>query len=75
MATVKRPPTRRASITLMIVGLLAMLFVLVSAYITLARFDRVTIQEYGRSKNIDEAIDSINDLIRSKLREQFVDAT
>ncbi|MCH7871613.1 MAG: hypothetical protein IID33_07915, partial [Planctomycetes bacterium] len=74
MATVKRKPTRRASITLMIVGLLAMLFVLVSAYITLARFDRVTGLKYERAQHVDQAIDSINDLVLSKMRDQFVDA-
>lgn len=74
MATHKRKPAKRATITLMVVGLLAMLFVIVSAYITLARHDHASRVQLKRAQNLDGAIDSINDLLRSLMVQQFVDA-
>ncbi len=51
----------------MIVGLLAMLFMLVSAYITLARFDRKTMRQIGRGKEIEKIVDGLNDVVRAQL--------
>ncbi len=59
--------SRRATVLLMIVGLLAMLFMLVTAYITLARFDRVVGQQVTRGEQIEEMLGSLEDVMVSQL--------
>lgn len=44
----------------MIVGLLAMLFIIVSTYIVMARFDRQTIGLAARGSQVGQIIDSVN---------------
>lgn len=65
---------RRATILLMVVGMLAMLFIIVSAYITLSRFDRVTIARFERAQTVENVVDSINALALSMMRQQLADA-
>lgn len=64
---------RRGTILLMIVGLLAMLFMLVTAYITLARFDRLTVQQAAKGADIESALDGVNELLTDWLA-QHADA-
>ncbi len=59
---------------LMVVGLLAMLFVIVTAYITLARSDRLAATRVESGRDLNAIIDSIEDLFRSMMRDQLVDA-
>lgn len=60
---------------LMVVGLLAMLFVIVTAYITLARSDRLAATRVESGRDLNGIIDSINELLRSQMRDQLADAT
>lgn len=48
--------TRRATVLLMIIGLLAMLFILVTAYITVARFDRLTMRQISRGQQYERIV-------------------
>lgn len=59
---------RRGTILLMIVGLLAMLFVVVSAYIVLARFDRQALGFVRQGTQVSRIIDSIHDLLAAEIR-------
>lgn len=52
----------------MIVGLLAMLFMLVTAFIMLARFDRQTLQMTGRADQVTHIVDAINDMTAAAIR-------
>ncbi len=54
---------RRGTILLMIVGLLAMLFMIVTAYITLARFDRQALAQTANGAKVDQIIRSILDVL------------
>lgn len=65
---------RRATILLMVVGMLAMLFIIVSAYITLSRFDRVTIARFERAQTVENVVDSINALTLSIMRQQLANS-
>ncbi|TWT41809.1 hypothetical protein RAS1_29320 [Phycisphaerae bacterium RAS1] len=65
---------RRATILLMVVGLLAMLFIILSTYITLARFDRLTLRQVQRGELIDDVVKSVGNLVRTQMRDQWVDA-
>ncbi|MBU0637942.1 MAG: hypothetical protein KKB50_03690 [Planctomycetes bacterium] len=64
---------RRATILLMVVGLLAMLFIIVSAYITLARFERQILGQVQHQQKVEQIVDSVNDLVRSQIRQQWAD--
>lgn len=57
----------------MIVGLLAMLFMIVTAYITLARFDRLSLRQAGEGARIEQILDSIADLLRSNIAQTWTD--
>lgn len=59
---------RRGTILLMIVGLLAMLFVVVSAYIVLARFDRQALGFVRQGTQVSRIIDSIQDVLAAEIR-------
>lgn len=59
---------RRGTILLMIVGLLAMLFVVVSAYIVLARFDRQALGFVRQGTQVSRIIDSIHDVLAAEIR-------
>ena len=52
----------------MIVGLLAMLFMLVTAFIMLARFDRQTLQMTGRADRVTHILDALNNVAAAALR-------
>jgi hypothetical protein len=70
MRNVKRT-TRRGTILLMIVGLLAMLFIVVSAYIMLARFDRQTLGYARQGQRVEDIVDAINDYLMGRITEQM----
>ena len=69
----KRKETKRGTILLMVVGLLSMLFIIISAYLTLARFERQTSQQIRQGREIDDIIDTVNELVMQKLIEQWTD--
>lgn len=58
----------------MVVGLLAMLFVIVSAYITLARVERVMQRDLRAGGRIDQMLSGIHDLTASLVRQQLADS-
>ena len=64
---------RRATILLMVVSLLALLFVIVTGYLSLARFERQTFGTLHRGADVDRVVASANELIRSRMREQWLD--
>jgi len=57
----------------MVVTLLALLFVIVSGYLTLARFDRQTLIIAQQGNTTDEIVDGVNNLVLSLVREQWAD--
>lgn len=59
---------RRGTILLMIVGLLAMLFVVVSAYIVLARFDRQALGFVRQGSQVTQILGSIHDVLAAEIR-------
>lgn len=67
MRSVADRKRKRATILVMIVGLLAMLFMLVTAYITVARFDRVTLSMAAQGDAVDEIVTSMNDLLGASI--------
>lgn len=60
--------TRRGTVLLMIVGLLAMLFMLVTAFIMLARFDRRTLQMTAHADRVTQILGSINGVVAGAIR-------
>lgn len=62
---------RRATVLLMVVGMLAMLFVIITAYLTLARFERLTLQQVDGRRESRRVVDALNDLLRSYIREEI----
>ncbi|MFO0839634.1 MAG: hypothetical protein U1D55_14050 [Phycisphaerae bacterium] len=64
---------RRATILLMVVTLLALLFVIVAGYLSLARFDRIAFNVSQEGAAIDRIVDSVNDVVRSRMRESLED--
>lgn len=65
----KRNPggRRRATILLMVVSLLALLFVIVTGYLSLSLYERQTFQRVQRGNVVDRALDSIERLVLSKI--------
>ena len=57
----------------MVVGLLAMLFIIVAAYITLARYERATQTQIARYDKLERIVDSINEFAIGRLRDQLAD--
>ncbi|MGE0480519.1 MAG: hypothetical protein AB7Q17_08610 [Phycisphaerae bacterium] len=70
-----RSRNRRATILLMVVGMLAILFVIVTAYLTLARFDRLSLEQLEDRRIVERTLDGVNDLVLAALRAQFADAS
>lgn len=68
MKQVESRTRRRGSVLLMIVGLLAMLFMVVTAYIAMARFDRQTTIQVGHGQQIEQTIKSLNDMLCALIR-------
>ncbi len=62
---------KRATVLLMVVGLLAMLFIIVSAYITLARFDRLTLLQAQRQDQLEDIFDGVHSLVLSKIAQSW----
>jgi hypothetical protein len=58
----------------MIVGLLATLFLIVTAYITLARFDKLTAASFKRSQTAEDVLDNVNTFVLSRMRQAWADA-
>jgi hypothetical protein len=65
---------RRATLLLMVVGLLASLFLLLSAYLTLARFDSLTLQTTRQADTIRQVLDSIDQVVLSTVVQSWADA-
>lgn len=63
----KRQASRRATILLMVVGMLSMLFVIVTAFLTLARVDRNKTRDIVRTTEQDTAIVSVQSAILDQL--------
>lgn len=55
----------------MIVGLLAMLFMIITAYITLARFDRISLQKANAGAKAEEIVNSVNEVIAGRIANSF----
>ncbi len=70
----RRPTARRGTILLMIVGLLAMLFMIVTAYITLARFDRQALAQTANGAKVEQIIRSILDVLVGRIADSWSDA-
>lgn len=66
---------RRATVLLMVVGMLAMLFVIITAYLTLARFERLTLQQVDSRREARRVVDALNDLLRSYIREEITNSS
>ncbi len=64
---------RRATILLMVVSVLALLFVIVTGFLSLARFDRVAFEDVRAGRDGEAALRAVNDLVLSMLREQWLD--
>ena len=58
---------RRATVLVLIVGLLAMLFMVVSAYITLARFDRLTTRLASRGQQTQQILGTVTDVLAGQI--------
>jgi hypothetical protein len=58
---------RRATVLVLIVGLLAMLFMVVTAYISLARFDRLTTRLAGRGQQTQQILNSVTDVLAGQI--------
>jgi len=63
MKSAGRHRARRATILVLIVGLLTMLFMVVSAYITLARFDRLTARLTSQGDTTAQVVQSLSDVL------------
>ncbi len=59
--------TRRGTVLLLIVGLLAMLFIVVSAYIMLARFERQTLIMVRQGQRIEDIVSAAQDMLMWQL--------
>lgn len=62
---------RRATVLLMVVGLLAMLFVLISAYLAFARYESVTFDIVEEGEVVDASLDNVNDVLLAAVRDQL----
>lgn len=65
--------TRRATVLLMVVTLLALLFVIVTGFLTLARGERKTAEIAGRGDDIDAALDLARDTALTEIQSQLLD--
>lgn len=65
---------QRGTILLMIVGLLSMLFLILSAYITLARFDRVNFGQTQKNAQTDRILGSVLQVALAAMRDQLADS-
>lgn len=72
-AALQTPRKRRATVLLMVVGLLSMLFLIVSAYITLARFERLTATNIRKQDQLQHILDSVVNVVSGSLRDQLSD--
>jgi hypothetical protein len=73
--TTKATGRRRATILVMVVGLLSMLFIILSAYVTLARFDRVALGRLQKRDQVQQIFSSVSRLVRSAMRDQLANAS
>ena len=65
---------RRATVLLMVVGLLSMLFVVLSAYIFVVRFDGMTLRSVQKGAEGEAILRSVHDLILADIARQWADA-
>ena len=68
----KRRRPRRATVLLMVVALLALLFVLVTGFLSLARVDRQTVEDLEQADVTDAIVADIADLALEQIRSQLV---
>lgn len=64
---------RRATILLMVVSLLALLFVIVVGFLSLARFERLAFLDVHRGGEIERVVDAVNQFVLSQMRSQWMD--
>ena len=64
---------RRATMLLMVVSVLALLFVIVTGFLGLARADRLAVNSLRSGDLVGQILDATNDLLRSQMRRQFAD--
>lgn len=57
----------------MVVSILALLFVVVTGFLSVSRFQRLATQEAKRGDVMTRIVDSVNDLVRAKIAEQLRD--
>lgn len=67
MQAQRRKHSKRATVLVLIVGLLAMLFVAVSAFITLARSDRQTMVQLSKGAQVDRIVANVNEVIWQRI--------
>lgn len=65
---------KRATVLFLVVTLLALLFVIVTGFLNVARSGRVQMQQRQTADNRDAAIDAIIQSVKTELANQFVDA-
>ncbi len=63
---------RRATVLILVVSLLALLFVLVTGFISMARVDRQTIAAVSEAEVTDQILDSLDDQVESLVAGQLV---
>jgi hypothetical protein len=66
------PGRRRATVLLMVVSLLALLFVIVSGFLNLARQDRISQQQIQQGDEMSRIIDSCNEVVLQQLRRAWM---
>jgi hypothetical protein len=64
---------KRGTLLLMVVGLLATLFLIVSAYITVAQFDSLAMRSAGQRDAVDQILKSIDQMVLANVMQSWVD--
>ena len=65
--------SRRATVLLMVVSLLALLFVIVTGFLSLARVDRGMVVDLQHAGQTDAVIEDIDALAMSLIKDQLLD--
>ena len=75
MRVAKMKRKRRATILLMVVSLLALLFVIVTGFLSLARNNRGITEEVAKSDLIDSIAEDVTEMAVALIKDQLVDAS
>ena len=67
MKVVEKRRVKRGTVLVMIVGLLAMLFMIVTAYITLARFDRLTTAQLAKGEQVEQILTEVQNVLVTQI--------